>query len=187
MTAHDHLAFVEGCFRCDLSRDETRPPVDRGTVEAAARVIFSALLSWRLDEPTALTRSDHVAAALAAANLLRDPAVEADVESLEDDLEALRLENTALNAKWRQAAAERDRLSAGIKELTWEWESAGTLTDRPYVIEALRSLLASSGTPAEGAGRDPCGTCGVANAAHAEGGMGSNHPFAPAESRENDQ
>lgn len=26
MTAHDHAVFVDGCYRCDLSRDEMRLP-----------------------------------------------------------------------------------------------------------------------------------------------------------------
>lgn len=26
MSAHDHSEFVEGCYRCDLSRDEMSPP-----------------------------------------------------------------------------------------------------------------------------------------------------------------
>lgn len=26
MTAHDHQVYVEGCFRCDLSREETKQP-----------------------------------------------------------------------------------------------------------------------------------------------------------------
>lgn len=26
MTQHDHTAYVEGCFRCELSREEPLPP-----------------------------------------------------------------------------------------------------------------------------------------------------------------
>jgi hypothetical protein len=33
--AHDHTAYVPGCFRCDLSRDEVR--VDRDALIAAAK------------------------------------------------------------------------------------------------------------------------------------------------------
>ena len=28
MTAHTHTSFVEGCFRCDLSREEVKPPTE---------------------------------------------------------------------------------------------------------------------------------------------------------------
>lgn len=28
MSAHDHRAYVEGCFRCEISRDELDPRFD---------------------------------------------------------------------------------------------------------------------------------------------------------------
>ena len=46
MSDHDHSEFVEGCFRCDLSREETRmaPTLDeasrRRLLEAKPKVVY---------------------------------------------------------------------------------------------------------------------------------------------------
>ena len=41
-TPHDHAEYVEGCFRCDLSREEAQPPAPQtgASVEALADVVF---------------------------------------------------------------------------------------------------------------------------------------------------
>ena len=58
MTAHSHAEHVAGCFRCDLSREESTPTtgeVRADTLRAAARDIPSAYQHG--DSPSAwLTR-----------------------------------------------------------------------------------------------------------------------------------
>ena len=58
MTAHDHRTYVDGCFRCDLSRDEVDPMTPH-------QAIADALRGWV--EPDSDDPDPKIEAALVAA------------------------------------------------------------------------------------------------------------------------
>ena len=41
MTAHDHRSYVDGCYRCELGRDEVTDPVTRQQVLDACAEVMS--------------------------------------------------------------------------------------------------------------------------------------------------
>jgi hypothetical protein len=62
--AHDHAAYVPGCFRCDLSRAEVR--VDRDALIAAAKEAAQAR-GWITEWTTVAAMVDAVVARVAGA------------------------------------------------------------------------------------------------------------------------
>lgn len=56
MTAHDHRTVVAGCYRCELSSDETREAVREDLIEEAAQETFKSIMGYRFK----LKKADHL-------------------------------------------------------------------------------------------------------------------------------